>query len=206
VTRDDVAGRLVAAAWALADRGLVVGSLGNVSVRIGDRVLITPTRIPHTALTVDDLVTIDLDGRPVAGRWAPSRESPLHAAIHRRGEGSAVVHTHSVHATAWSFLEQELPALTEDLDYYDVGPVRAAPYAPPGSEQLAEGAVAALGASRAVLLERHGVVVATDTLEEAVTIAEVIERQAHLALLVRGGGAHHQTVPSTFSSSSTGRV
>jgi L-fuculose-phosphate aldolase len=186
LTTGAAATQVVKAARAIADRGLVVGSLGNVSLRVGDRILITPTRIRYADMAVEDVVPLDLQGRRCGGRHEPSREAPLHVRLHAEASGdSAVVHTHGVHSTAWSFLGIALPVLTEDLGYYDIGAVRVAPYARPGSPALVDGAAAALHGSRAVLLARHGAVAVGTSLDEAVTIAEVVERQAQLALMVR---------------------
>jgi L-fuculose-phosphate aldolase len=181
---------LVAAGVRLVERGLVVGSVGNLSARTGDGVVITPTRVPYTSMSARDLVSVDLAGRVCGGQRAPSRELELHLAIYlARPDVSAIVHTHSVHASAWSFLSEPLAPAIEDLDYYGVGEVRTAPAAPPGSHRLAAAAPAALGGSAAVLLAGHGVLTAAKTIEAAVTVAEVVERQAQVAWLLRGGRA-----------------
>jgi ribulose-5-phosphate 4-epimerase/fuculose-1-phosphate aldolase len=176
---------LTGAMRALAAAGLVHGTVGNGSVRCGDRLAITPSRTPYHDL--DDLVVVDLEGRRVAGDRAPSRELPLHLAIHRaRPDVRVVLHTHSPYATAWSFLGAPLEPTVEDLAYYGVAAVRttAAPAAA-GSGALAEGARAALGDSGAALLRGHGVIVAARTAEDAVGIAAAVEHQAHVAWLLR---------------------
>jgi L-fuculose-phosphate aldolase len=187
---DVVGEQVVAGARTLTDAGLVVGTVGNVSARVGNRVRITPTRRAYDQLTTEDLVTTDLDGRLVAGRHGPSRELPLHLAAYReRDEIRAVVHTHSPFATAWSFLGSPLEPLTEEISYYGIGPVRTCALQDAGSDALAEAAVAALGRSKATLLGGHGVVAVGATVDEAVTVARAIEHQAHIAWLLRGAGA-----------------
>lgn len=177
---------LVQAMRLLADRGLVYGSVGNGSVREEQRIWITPTRVPYETMQSADIVGVDLDGQPLAPhRTEPSRELPFHLAIYQaRPDVQAILHTHSPHASAWSFLGRELTPETEDVGYYDVGPIRTTAYEPSGSSQLAMAAVAALGASRAVLLARHGVVAAARSLPEAIGIAQAVEHQAHVALLL----------------------
>lgn len=112
--------REVAAAWdelvatalrTVAD-GLVVGTSGNVSVRVGDMVLVTPTGVPYDRLRPEDAVGVDLEGRQVLGSLAATSELPMHLAIHRATDARAVVHTHAAHATAVSTLVTELPSST----------------------------------------------------------------------------------------------
>jgi L-fuculose-phosphate aldolase len=182
----DGAGALVAGGRRLAARGLVCGSIGNLSVRDGDRVLVTPTHVPYEAMTEDDLVTVDLGGRRLAGRHDPSRELALHLAIYRaRPDAGAVVHAHGPHAVAWSFLGEPLAPDIEESEYYGVGPVRVSAAAPAGSTELGAAAVAALQDSAAVLLARHGAVSVAADLERALVLADVVEHHAQVACLLR---------------------
>lgn len=146
--------------------GLVVGTSGNVSTRVGDVVLVTPTGVPYDRLGPDELCAVDLDGAPVAGRLRPTSELPLHLAVYRATDARAVVHTHAVHATAVSTLVEELPAIhymTAALG----GPVRVAPYATYGSEELAEHLLTALEGRSGALLRNHGTVTYGATMEQA---------------------------------------
>jgi L-fuculose-phosphate aldolase len=178
---------VLAAARAMAALDLVLGTAGNVSARTERGLLITPTRMDYDAATTDDLVLLDPDGGVLAGGRVPSREWPMHAAIYRsRPEAGAVIHTHSVYATAWSYLGAPLEPELEDSDYHGVGPVRTSAPAPAGSRELAEGAVLALHGSRAALLGGHGVVAIGDTPAAALLAARVVERQARVAWLLRG--------------------
>jgi L-fuculose-phosphate aldolase len=177
--------RLLAAARALERDGLVVGSTGNVSVRDGERLRITPSRAPYARMRRRDLVTVSLDGDVLRGRRAPSIELPLHLALYRaRADVGAVVHTHSVHAAAWSHLGRELPA-TEESDYYEIGPVRTSAPARAGSDGLAEAVMEVIGSSRAALIGGHGVVAVGPTLDDACAIARAVEHQATIAWLLR---------------------
>ncbi|MFA4929135.1 MAG: class II aldolase/adducin family protein [Patulibacter sp.] len=171
---------------ALVARGLVVGTVGNVSARDGDRLRITPTRVAYETMRRRDLVSVGIvDGRPL-GAVVPSRELPLHLAVYRaRPDVSAVIHTHSVAATAWSFLDAPLEPELEDLDYYGIGPIRTAEPAPPGSDALARNVSHALGRSNAVLLGEHGVLAVGPTVADALIAAEVVEHQARVAWRLR---------------------
>ncbi|MGW1817600.1 class II aldolase/adducin family protein [Streptomyces sp. NPDC002125] len=146
--------------------GLVVGTSGNVSARVGDTVLVTPTGVPYDRLGPGDAVGVDLEGRQVLGELLPTSELPLHLAVYRNTGARAVVHTHAVHATAVSTLVTEVP-----LVHYAAallgGPVRTAPYARYGTQELADTMLAALRDRTGCLLRNHGTVTYGDTLDEA---------------------------------------
>jgi ribulose-5-phosphate 4-epimerase/fuculose-1-phosphate aldolase len=177
---------LIQTARALLERNLVLGSVGNVSARVPGGFLITPTRLPYSKMRPEDLVGIDLDGATIGSGMGPSLEWRLHCAIYNaRADVSAIVHTHSIHATAWSFLSEPLEPRLEESLYYDIGTIRTSPRAPAGSHELGEGAIRALGQSRAALLRNHGVLAVGETLDQALVLAEVVEREAHVAWLLR---------------------
>ncbi|WP_128377916.1 class II aldolase/adducin family protein [Streptomyces cavernae] len=169
---------LVAAACRTVTDGLVVGTSGNVSVRVGDTVLVTPTGVPYDRLTPDDAVGVDLDGRQVLGSLRPTSELPMHLAIYRTTDAGAVVHTHAVHATAVSTLATELP-LIHYMTAALGGTVRVAPYATYGTEKLAENMLRALDNRTACLLQNHG------TIAHGRTLAEAYDRTAQLEWMCR---------------------
>ncbi|GGU21708.1 class II aldolase/adducin family protein [Streptomyces lavendofoliae] len=146
--------------------GLVVGTSGNVSARVGDLVLVTPSGVPYDRLTPADLVAVDLDGTRIRGRLAPTSELPMHLEIYRRTTARAVVHTHAVHATAVSALVTELP-LIHYMAAALGGPVRVAPYALYGTEELAAHVLRALDGRTGCLLRNHGTVTYGDDLDQA---------------------------------------
>jgi L-fuculose-phosphate aldolase len=156
--------------------GLVTGTSGNVSAREGDLVRITPSALPYTGMTVDDLVTISMDGAVVAGEHEPSSEWRVHVAVYAaRPDAGALVHTHSEHATAWSELD-------EPLQLAPGGPsVLTAPFAASGSDEIAALAVAALGERQAVLLGHHGVLAVGETPALALDVCAAVERAAQAA-------------------------
>lgn len=186
---------LVAAARMVAERGLSHGTTGNVSVRCADRILVTPTRSSLAKVAAADLASVDLEGKRI-GAGVPSKEAFLHAAIYRaRPEAGAVVHTHSLYATALSCLsglepEDALPPLTA---YYAMR-VRALPlvdYCAPGDPRLAELAGRVAEHHPVMLLSNHGPVVSAGSAAQAVEIVEEIEQAARIFLLLR----HDRTAP-----------
>jgi L-fuculose-phosphate aldolase len=142
--------------------------------------------MPYERMAEDDLVAIALDGEPADGAAEASSEWRVHVALYAaRPDVGAVVHTHSVHATAWSFTGDPLDTGTEELEAAAGGPVLTAPFAPTGSEEIAAAAAQALGDRRAVLLGRHGAVGVGATPGEALATCVAVERQAQIAWLIR---------------------
>jgi len=142
----------------LSRAGLVVGTAGNVSVREGDLVAVTPSGLRYAELTAELVGVHRLDGEPVEGPLAPTSELPLHLAIYAaRPEVGAVVHTHSVAATAVSTLVDEIPSVHYYLAMFG-GPVLVAPYATYGTETLARNVVRALRDRTGCLMGNHGAV------------------------------------------------
>lgn len=142
----------------LSRAGLVVGTAGNVSVRAGDLVAVTPSGVRYAALTPELVGVHRLDGTAVEAPLAPTSELPLHLAIYAaRPEVNAVVHTHPPAATALSALLDEVPV----VHYYAAmfgGPVPVAPYATYGTEELARNTVDALRGRTGCLMGNHGAV------------------------------------------------
>lgn len=157
---------LVATARRTVADGLVVGTSGNVSVRVGDTVLVTPSGVPYDGLAPEDVTGVDLDGRQVLGALVPTSELPMHLAVYRTTDARAVVHTHAVHATAVSTLVPELPVIHYMAGALG-GPVRVAPYATYGSDELAENMLHALADRTACLLQNHGTMAYGTTLDQA---------------------------------------
>jgi L-fuculose-phosphate aldolase len=186
VTQPAVRTAVVEVAREMLRRGLVSGTSGNVSARDGDKVVITPARLRYEEMTEDDLVALGPGGEPIGGDREPSSERRVHLAIYAaRPDAGAIVHTHSVHATAWSFLGEPLDTGTEELEAAVGGAVLTSRFAPTGTDEIAEEAVKALGERGAVLLGRHGVVGVGDTPPAALATCVVVERQAELAWLLR---------------------
>lgn len=172
----------------LAD-GLVVGTSGNVSVRSGERVLITPTAVDYRQLTPAQLPVVDHGGHVVSGDLLPTSELPLHLALYRaHPDARAVVHTHAVHATAVSTLVDTIPNVHYILAA-NGGPVRVAPYRTYGSAELAESAVEAMTERSACLLANHGTLAVGDSLASAYDRTAQLEWACRVWLAARPAGA-----------------
>ena len=172
------AGEVIATARAMRSSGLVVGTSGNVSARVGDAVLITPSGMDYDALTPDDLCALD-GGGAARGRRKPSSEAPMHLAIYAaRREVEAIVHTHSTAATALACLGKGIPAFHYMVAAAGGADIRCAPYATFGSAALAAHALAALDGRRACLLANHGMIALGSTLAGALALAREVENLA----------------------------
>ena len=165
--------------------GLVVGTAGNVSAREGELIYITPRGLPYGEMTEEDVVGMSLEGEAVEGAREPSSEWRVHHAIYAaRPDVEAVVHTHSVHATAWSGLGEPLDTGVKEFAHAVGGPVRTTVDAAAGTDAIARAAVEALGGRQAALLARHGVVAVGGSLAQALLVSQVVERHAQMAWLL----------------------
>lgn len=180
---------LVAQAKAIYDRGLTHGGTGNISVKIDDGWLFTPTGSCMGRLDPDTISKLDSGGNHVAGH-KPTKEVPLHMAMYgERPDCGAVVHLHSTNSVAVSVLQgldpdNLLPALTA---YYimKIGTLPLIPYFMPGDESLGEAVRIRAGKHHAMLLAHHGPVVTGKNLNAAVDAAEELEETARLFLLLK---------------------
>lgn len=189
---DETALRAEMCLWArsMFERGLTPGSSGNLSARLADGYLVTPTGSCLGFLEPERLSKLDADGKHIGGD-APTKEVPLHLAFYKaRPQAGGVVHLHSTYATALSCLAHIDPqnALAPITPYaiMQVGAVPVLPYAPPGSAELAGPVGEAAKNAAAVLLANHGPVVSAKTFRAAVMAAEELEETAKLILLTRG--------------------
>jgi ribulose-5-phosphate 4-epimerase/fuculose-1-phosphate aldolase len=181
---------IVAHARSLHARGLSPGTSGNISVRVEDGWLLTPTGSSFGSLDPARLSRLDAAGEHIEGD-VPTKERPLHLAMYDvRPEAKAIVHLHSSYAVAAACLDgvdpdDVLPPLTP---YYvmRVGRLPLVPYARPGDQALAEAVRDAARGSAALLLANHGPIVAAPSLEAAVAAAEEIEEAAKIVLLLHG--------------------
>ena len=172
------------------DRGLTPGSSGNISARVEDGWLMTPTNSCLGRLDPATLSKVDAKGNPVSG-GKPTKEAFLHLSVYgQRPSAGAIVHLHSTHSVAVSCLadtdpDQPIPPITA---YYvmKIGNLVLLPYYPPGDMTLANAVREVAGRHHAILLANHGPVVAGRDLESAVYATEELEETAKLYLLLRG--------------------
>jgi L-fuculose-phosphate aldolase len=160
---------------------LVVGTSGNLSIRAGDLLAVTPAGHAYDTLTPELVCVLDLDGSPVEGDLAPTSELPFHQLIYEHTDAAAVVHTHSTAATVVSTVVTELPTIHYILAVIG-GPIRVAPYATFGSRELAENVAAALEGRSGVLLANHGAITYGPSIEVAYDRALYLEWVAEVWL------------------------
>ena len=161
--------------------GLTPGTSGNVSVRLGDGFLITPSGVPYDDLRADDLVFVRADGTVRPGQKLPSSEWRLHRDLYaRRPESGAIVHAHPTFCTTLACLGRAIPAVHYMIAVTGAAKVPCAPYATFGTEALSRATVEALGAGKACLMANHGMVALGAELGEALKIATEVEHLAQI--------------------------
>ena len=181
---------IVQMAKSLFDRGLTFGSSGNISVRMEDGWLMTPTGCSMGNIEPEKISKLDVNGNLISGD-PPTKESFLHLAMYeKRPQDSAVVHLHSTHSVAVSCLDEINPknVLPPITAYYvmRIGTLPLIPYFPPGDIKLAKVVREMASEHHAVLLANHGPVVSGKSLQDAVYATEELEETAKLFLLLQG--------------------
>jgi L-fuculose-phosphate aldolase len=190
--RDDV----VRVCRELAGSGLVVGTSGNVSARDGDLVVVSPSGVDYHELTAELVGVHRLDGTPVEAVLRPTSEMPLHLGVYAATGAAAIVHTHSVAATALSAVADELPAIHYQVAMFG-GPLAVAPYATYGSDELARNVVTALRDRTACLMANHGAVATGPDLKSALTGGRYLEWlcEVYLRALAAAGPGGPRLLP-----------
>jgi L-fuculose-phosphate aldolase len=171
-----------------ADR-LAVGSAGNLSVRLGDTVVMTPTGINYDLIADRNICVLDAQGVLLEGDGARSSEWPMHRRIYDLTDAGAVVHTHSPFAVAMSTVCDEIPAVHYSVLRLGGPTVRVAPYTTFGSDGLADAASAALDGRCAALLQNHGAVAYGASIDEAYDRALLLEWLAEVYWRARLAGS-----------------
>ncbi len=169
----------------LYDRGYLVATSGNVSVRIDNRILITPMATRKDRVVADAIVVCDENGSPLTAGPRPSSEIEMHKAVYAaRPEIYAAIHAHPAYCVACSLIGVSLTEImVPELVVY-TGPAPTVPYAMPGSKEQADAVKPFLADHNAMLLERHGVLVMGADLAEALSRLEQLEYAARVAYLV----------------------
>jgi L-fuculose-phosphate aldolase len=185
---------VVATCRALRRDALVVGTAGNVSVRDGDLVAISPSGVDYEELTPELVGVHRLDGTGVETPLPPSSELALHLLVYARTVARAVVHTHAPASTALATVADELPAAHYYVAMFG-GPVRVAPYATFGTAQLAANVSAALDGRAAALMAQHGAVTIGDSARQALDRARYLEYLCDVQLRALATGLPVRTLP-----------
>lgn len=168
--------------------GINVNKSGNVSARYRDGFIITPTGIPYDQLTEEDLVYVrkESNGYSFVGEYEASSEWFMHAKIYEsREDVEAIVHTHSLYATAIACLEEDIPPFHYMVAVSGNTKIPCAPYALFGTEALADSCLKGLGQGNACLLSHHGVICVGKTVRKAFELAVEVENLAHMWTEVR---------------------
>ncbi len=175
------------AARQMPGRGLVVGTSGNISLRLGGKqplLAITPSGKHYDLLTADDIQIVDFHGRSVEGDLHPSMDTMLHVGIYTaRNNINAIIHTHSIYASAAAVAGREIPPILDDQVAFLGGEIKLAGHARSGSPEQVAAVIEALGDRSGVLLANHGAVGTGPTMRDAFTAAELIEKTAKIYLL-----------------------
>jgi len=181
----------------MLEKGLVVGSCGNVSLRLKEGLIaITPHGRYYDELEVEDIVVIDFEGENIEGELIPSVESLLHIEIYKaRPEINAVIHTHSPFASAVSVAGLEIPPILDDQVAYIGGEIKLTSYFLPGSLELVGGVLSALEERNVALIANHGVVGVGRDLKHAFIMCELAEKTAKVFIYATLLGNIHQLNP-----------
>ena len=175
----------------LLHEGFTVETWGNISVRGEDGlVYITPSGMDYDTCTEDDVVVMTLDGTVVDGHRVPSIENGLHRAVYAaRPDVNAIVHTHPIFSTVFSAMGENIPLIIDEAAQALGDEVRTAPYALPGTDELAQNCAAALGEkANACLLQSHGAVCVGRDMKSAFKTARVLEMTAEIYYRIRSVG------------------
>jgi L-fuculose-phosphate aldolase len=190
--------QVIEAAQEMERKGLVVGTAGNISLRIkepGGRELlaVTPTGRYYSSLKVDDIVVVDFAGQKVEGELKPTIETVMHIEVQKaRKKINAVVHAHAPFCSTLAVVRMDIPPLIDEQVIYIGGEIRVADYALPGTPDLAKNVVAALGPRNAVILANHGLLTLGRDMHEALTFCELAEELARIYIAALSLGKVNQ--------------
>ncbi len=197
---DEARRQVLETAILMEQRGLLVGTGGNVSVRIGDEDLlaITPSQRDYRTLSVDDICVVGFDGAPVEGTLPPSVETRMHIAVYQaRPDVNAILHTHQVHASVFALLGEPIPALTDEQVANLGNTVAIVPYGLSGSAGLMANIQEAVGNKcNAFLLQNHGALLLGLDLPRALRNADLLEKTAHAYQMALATGKPVSRLPA----------
>ncbi len=162
--------------------GLIHGTSGNIAARDAQSgvIAISPSARPYDTMTAEEIAIVTPDGEWIDGPYKPSSELPMHLAVYRaRPDVGATVHVHGLFSTVMAMSGEELPPSTPPQA--ELAPIRVAPFAPPGSEELARHVVERLGSDRALLLQNHGSFCCGKDMAAALSAAVYTEEAAQTA-------------------------
>lgn len=172
----------------MQSNGLIVGTAGNVSIRVDDKVAISPSGVPYETMTAEDVVVFSMDGERVDGILEPSSELPLHLSVYRETAAKAITHNHAPASTALGLVVDEIPP----SHYYSAmlgGIIRVAPYAEFGTDELARNVTDALKDRSGALMKNHGAITVGPTVKKAAGLLPILEYVCEIHLRAMATGA-----------------
>ncbi|MDR1160046.1 MAG: class II aldolase/adducin family protein, partial [Syntrophomonadaceae bacterium] len=174
---------------------MIIGTWGNASIRIPsqDMMIITPSAMDYEKMTAGDLALISLEGELLEAVYQPSSEWKLHLNIYnRRTDAQAVVHVHSVYASAFAAAHLTIPVALEETAQLIGHEIKVSPYAECGSAELAETVSKELGTDKnAVLMANHGLICLGADIAQAWKAAQVVEKNAQIVFIAKQLGEVH---------------
>ena len=172
----------------MQNNGLIVGTAGNVSIRVDDKVAISPSGVPYETMTAEDVVVFSMGGERVDGILEPSSELPLHLSVYRETAAKAITHNHAPASTALGLVVDEIPP----SHYYSAmlgGIIRVAPYAEFGTDELARNVTDALKGRSGALMKNHGAITIGPTVKKAAGLLPILEYVCEIHLRAMATGA-----------------
>ena len=172
----------------MQSNGLIVGTAGNVSIRVDDKIAISPSGVPYETMTAEDVVVFSMDGERVDGVLEPSSELPLHLSVYRETAAKAITHNHAPASTALGLVVDEIPP----SHYYSAmlgGIIRVAPYAEFGTDELARNVTDALKDRSGALMKNHGAITIGPTVKKAAGLLPILEYVCEIHLRAMATGA-----------------
>lgn len=168
---------------------MVIGSSGNASIRVDNHVILTPSSVKYVTMSPDEMVVIDFEGEQIEGERNPSVEKHMHLGVYKaREEAKAIVHSHSIFASALAVLRKPLPPVIDEVVPNLGGAIRVAEYAMPGTKDLANHVVKALDMRSGVLLANHGSLCFGKTIQDAMHNSILLERSCKIYLMALQAG------------------
>lgn len=187
----------------MVEKGYALGTAGNISARVEGEELfvITPSARPYLTMKTEDLAVGDMEGNVVSGPYSPSIEFSMHLGIFReRPEVGCIVHTHSKSATAVSAMEgiEQVPVMDIEGVVYLGGEILVAPFAPPGSKELAAFVRETIGTNAGLLMANHGAIGTGLTMEDAMINSDNVERACEMYLAILAAGRQVRKLPEDY--------
>jgi L-ribulose-5-phosphate 4-epimerase len=189
--------QVLEAAQQMVRDGLAYGSGGNISAQDPDSglIAITPSAIEYSHMTAEDVVVIDEFGKSIEGKWKPTSETPMHTIFYREREDvGAVVHTHAPYVSVYAISGESIPMVVTESALCIGAPVEIAPYARPGTEELAQIVLKTMGSGVSVIMAQHGMIAVGPNLHAAYGTTIATEVSARLTIMARSAGMQPITI------------